>query len=210
MVRVGKGPLRERPGLVPAEMRFVQENSHQLGDGHRRMGVVELDGDFLGKRVPVGVVAPEAPHEVGQRAGDQEILLHEAQSLPHARGIVGIQHPRERFGRERLGHRADEIAAAESLEIEVIRGRGGPEPKRVDRLAAVADHGAIEGDAEQRGGLPRMGCRAPPRTSNEQFSLTSTFSCGRMTSQGSGRRSQLSGCSCCQPSWIVWRKMPYS
>ena len=36
-------------------------------------------------------------------------------------------------------------------------------------------------------------------TSNEHPSLISTASCGRETSQGSGRRSQLSGCSCCQP-----------
>ena len=79
-------------------MRLVQQNSHQLGDGQGRVGVVELDGDLLGKLVPVGVAAPKAPHQVGQRAGDQEILLHEAQSLSQARGIVGIQHPRERFG----------------------------------------------------------------------------------------------------------------
>ena len=45
------------------------------------MRVVELDRDLLGQRVPVGVVPPEAAHQVGQRAGDQEILLHEAQPL---------------------------------------------------------------------------------------------------------------------------------
>ena len=111
VVRVGKSPLGQGPCLVPAKVRFVQENSHQLGDGHRRVGVVELDGDLLGKRVPVGVAAAETPHQVGQRAGHQEILLHEAQSLPHARGIIGIQYPRERLGRERLGLRADKIAA---------------------------------------------------------------------------------------------------
>ena len=127
----------------------------------RRVGIVELDGDFLGKRAPVGVAAAEAPHEVGQRAGHQEILLHEAQPLPHARGVVGIQYPGERFGRERLGQRADEIAAAESLKVEVIRGRGGPEPKRVDGLAAVADHGAVERDADQRGRLAGDGTQVP-------------------------------------------------
>ena len=204
VVRVGQSSLRDVPGLVPAEMRFVEQNPHQLGDGHRRMRVVELDGDLLGKRVPIGVAAPEAPHQIGQRAGDQKILLHEAQSLPHARRVVGIEHPREGFGRERLGHRADEIAVAELLEIEVIGRRRGPEPQRVDGLAAVADDGPIERDADQPRTAGR-GWRAscPPRTSNEQFSLTSTFSCGRATSQGSGRRSQLSGCSCCQPSWMA-------
>ena len=81
------------------------------GTAMRRVRVVELDGDLLGQRAPVGVAAPEAPHEVGQRAGDEEILLHEAQALAHARGVVGVEHARERFGRERLGQRADEVAA---------------------------------------------------------------------------------------------------
>ena len=115
VIGVGQSPLRQVPGLVPAEMRVVQQNPHQLRNGHGRVRVVQLDRDFLGKDVPVGVAAPEAPHEIGQRAGDQEILLHKAQPLPHARGIVGIEHAGQRFGRECLGQGAHEIAAAELL-----------------------------------------------------------------------------------------------
>ena len=59
-------------------------------------------------------------------------------------------------------------------------------------------------------GLPGMSSSMPWRSSNEQFTLTSTCSCGRATSHGSGRRSQLSGRSCCHPFEIDWRKMPYS
>ena len=151
VIRVGQRPLGEVPGLVPAEVGVVEQNAHQLGDGQRRVRVVELDGDLLGQRAPIGVAAAEAPHEIGQRAGDQKILLHEAQPLPHARGVVGIEDARERFGRQRLGQRADEIAAGESLEVEVVRRRRGPEPQRVDGLAAVAHHGAIERNADQAG-----------------------------------------------------------
>ena len=115
----------------------------------RRVRVVELDGDLVGQRAPVGVAAAEAAHEVGQRAGDEEVLLHEPQPLPHARGVVGIEHPGQRLGRERLGQRADEVAAAELLEVEVVGRRGRPEPQRVDRLAAVADDRPIERDADQ-------------------------------------------------------------
>ena len=56
VVRVRQRPSREVPGLVPTEVCFVEQNPHQLGDGHRRMRIVELDGDFLGERAPVGVV----------------------------------------------------------------------------------------------------------------------------------------------------------
>ena len=49
----------------------------------RRVRIVELDGDFLGERAPVGVGLPEAAHEIGQRASNEKVLLHEAQSLSY-------------------------------------------------------------------------------------------------------------------------------
>ena len=99
VVRVGERPPGEVPGLVPAEARLVEQDPHQLGHGQARMGVVELDRDLVGERAPVGIAPAEAPHEIRERAGDEEILLHEAQPLPHAGGVVGIEHPRQGFGR---------------------------------------------------------------------------------------------------------------
>ena len=155
--------------------RLVEQNPHQLGDGHARVRVVELDGDLVGKRAPVGIGSAEAAHEIGERAGDQKILLHEAQALPHARGVVGIEDPRQGFGREPLGQRAHELAVAERLEVEVVGRRGGPEPERVDGLAAVAHHRAIEGQADQaRRPADDRAQASPPRTSKEQPSLIST------------------------------------
>src|SRR5262249_2694828 len=77
--------------------------------------------------------------------------LHEAQSLAHARGVVGIQYPRKRLGFERLGHGADELAMAESLKIEVIGRCRAPKPKRIDSLPSKAHYGAIIGYAKQTG-----------------------------------------------------------
>ena len=31
-------------------LRLVEQDAHQLGDGQRRVGVVELDGDLVGQR----------------------------------------------------------------------------------------------------------------------------------------------------------------
>ena len=121
----------------------------QFGDRHRRVCIIELDGDLFRKRAPIGVSLPETAYEIGQRASDEKILLHKAQALPHACVVVGIQYPRQRFGLERLGQRPDEIAAAEFLKIEVIVRRCGPEPERIDSLAAVAHHGTIEWNADK-------------------------------------------------------------
>ena len=114
------------------------------------MRVVELDGDPVGQLAPVGVAPPEASHQVGQRAGDQEVLLHEAQPLTLCRRIVWIEHPGQRFGLERLGERTDEVALAELLEVEVVVRRSGPEAEGIDGLPPVADDGTVERNADQR------------------------------------------------------------
>jgi len=44
------------------------------------------------------------------------------------------------------------IAAAEFLKVEVVECRRGPQPERVDGLAAVTYHGTVEGDADQARG----------------------------------------------------------
>ena len=66
MIGIGERPLREVPGLIPAEMCVVEEDPHQLGDRDGRMRVIELDGDLLRKRAPVGIAAPEPPDQIGQ------------------------------------------------------------------------------------------------------------------------------------------------
>ena len=135
MVGVGQGLLGDIPGLLPPQVGFIQQNPHQLGNGQGRVRVVQLDGDLFRQRGPISVAAAEAADEVGQGAGDQKILLHEAQPLPHAGRVVGIEHPGEGFGLQTPGQRTDEFAVAEDLKVEVIGRRGGPQAQRPDGLA---------------------------------------------------------------------------
>src|SRR5687768_4079308 len=115
------------------------------------MCVIELDRDLLWQRSPVLIAAAEAPHQICQRAGHEEVLLHEAKAFAYGGGVVRVKHAGKRLGAKRLGQRADEVAAAEPLEVEVIRRRSGPEAQRVDGLAAVADDRTVERDADQGG-----------------------------------------------------------
>src|SRR5207249_4227485 len=115
---------------------------------------VGLDGRFVGKRAPVSIAAAEAPDQIGQRAGDEKVLLEEPQPLPPGRGVVGIENPSEGLGGERPRQRADELTMTERLEIELHGYGRRPEAKGVDRLAAVPHHGAIERNADQRGRPP--------------------------------------------------------
>ena len=161
VVGVGQRPAREIPGLLPLQVRLIEQDAHQLGHRQGGMGVVELDRDLVGKRAPVGVVAAESPHEVGQRAGNQEILLREAQPLSLFRGVVGIKHARQRIRRDAANDGADEIPAAELLKVELVMGCGAPEPQGVDGLAAEADDGTVERNADQGRGATRYQLQAP-------------------------------------------------
>src|SRR5207253_55814 len=81
VVGIGKRLYCEVPGFVPTKVSLVQKNAHQLGDGEGRVRVVELDGHLVGQGVPVAVAAAEAGDNVGQRTGNQKVLLAEAQPL---------------------------------------------------------------------------------------------------------------------------------
>ena len=87
--------------------------------------------------------------DVGQRAGDQEILLDEPEVAAARGGVVGIEDAGEGLGGDLVVDGAEEVAAAELEEVEVlVRGRP-PEPQRVDGLAAVADDRPIVGNASE-------------------------------------------------------------
>ncbi len=149
VVGVGQGPDGQVPRFVPAQPGLIEQDAHQLGDGQRRVGVVELDRDLVGQRLPVVAAAAEPRDDIGQRAGDQEILLDEPQAFAAGRRVVGVEDPRERLGRDLLVDGVEEVAAAELQEVEVLMCRRAPEPQRVDGPAAVADDRPVVRRADQ-------------------------------------------------------------
>ncbi len=126
---------------------------------------------FFGELLPIAVAATKAANQIGQRTGDEEILLHETERLPDARRVVGVQHAGDGFRGERFAKRSGEVAAAELLKVEIIGSCRRPESQRVDRLAAVTDDWSIERHADQGGRLPGDG----PQTAALQFKGTIQF-----------------------------------
>src|SRR6185369_1321560 len=53
VVGVGKTLSGYSPGIVPFQLMFIHQQSHQLGDPHRRVGIVDLDGKGFVKRSDV-------------------------------------------------------------------------------------------------------------------------------------------------------------
>ena len=96
---------RDRPGLRPGDAVVVDQEPHELGDGDRRVRVVELDRDVVGQRDEVAVLLLVPAQQVLQRRRGEEDLLPQAQLVPGRRGVGGIEHARHGFQRER-GRRA--------------------------------------------------------------------------------------------------------
>ena len=116
---------------------------------------------FVGQGGPVGIVAAETAHDVGERAGHEEVFLREPKLLSALGGIVRVEHAGQRMGSDGADDGADKIAGAELAEVELaLRGRL-PEAQRVDGLAAEADHWPVVRDAHQRRGPTRHQTQRP-------------------------------------------------
>jgi len=109
---------------------IIQQDSHQFRDRHRGMRIVELDRNLLaeaGSNLCCG--GGSGRTRVGHRASDQEILLQEAQSLAHRRGVVGIEYAGQRFCFESLAERSTKSPVAEIPGNRSSWARPQPEPR---------------------------------------------------------------------------------
>ena len=69
--------LTDSPRIVPAELLAVYKKSHEFRNGDGRMGVVQLDGDKIGKIVEGLALLAVAAENILQGGGNEEILLLE-------------------------------------------------------------------------------------------------------------------------------------
>jgi hypothetical protein len=53
VVGVREDALRDGPRTIPAEVVKVHQQSHQLGDGDGRVGIVQLNGDLVRQLVKI-------------------------------------------------------------------------------------------------------------------------------------------------------------
>ena len=104
--------------------------------------------NLSGKSVEVGVPLLEAPDDVGDRAGDEEVLLLEAQRLALVALIVRVEDLRDVLGVDLLLDRAAEVALVEELQVEVARRARRPQAQRVRGVRSVADDERVVGQPD--------------------------------------------------------------
>jgi hypothetical protein len=153
VIGVGQRAEREVPCLVPAQSCLVEQNAHQLGNGHRRMRIIHLNRGPLGEGAPVGIGPPKAGHDIGERTAHQEVFLDKTQRLSCNGGIVRIQNPCNRLRDHAIDDCANEIAGTEFAEVEKFGPRRRPKAQRVDSPATVADRRTVVRYAQQMSGF---------------------------------------------------------
>ena len=148
VVGVGEGACDDRPRLVPGQTVFVDEEALQFWNADRRVGVVQLDGDFVGEFRPVGIVLLEAADDVAQRAGGEKVLLEEAQFLAGLGVVVRVENLADRLGHVFLADGFLVAATVEGLEVEFLGGFRFPEAQKIDCLRAEARDRNVIGHAD--------------------------------------------------------------
>ena len=75
MICIGKGIDTDIPGLIPGDPFNVHQKAQQLGDGYSRMGIIQLNGNLVGKPIKTGIPLLVASENILQGGSHKEILL---------------------------------------------------------------------------------------------------------------------------------------
>ena len=154
VVGIGHAIRCDFPGFVPAQPMFVHEQAHQFGNGHRGMGVVQLEHAFFREAFKVrAMVAPPAPDHILQAGRGEKVLLAQTQFLAGFAGVVGIEHHGDLFGEILLRDRVGIAAGVEFLKVEFIGGLGLPQTQGINRIVAVAGNRQIVRNGEHIEGI---------------------------------------------------------
>ena len=156
----------------------------------------------------------EQADAVLERAGDEEELLLEPELLAGQPLVVRVEDLADVLAPDLGLDGAPVLAVLEGPEVELLRGDGAPEAQEVGVRRRVAEHGGVvrhalddalgdppDVNAPRRRPVPRSTC--PPKPTGCSISQ-------RRISHGLPVRSHRSVISTCQPSRMVWSKMPNS
>ena len=170
VVGVGKGPGRHLPGCLPIELLEVDQQPHELGDGERRVRIVELDGRLVreaGKHrqalrriehLPALLVAAQ---DVLQGRRDEEVLLLEPEFLALKDIVVGVEDLGDVLGTGLGLDRPLVVTAVEIAQVELVGGPGRPQAQRIDGAILVARDRRIVGEREHIVGVDPGGGQTP-------------------------------------------------
>ena len=124
---------------------MIHEQAHQLGDGHHRVGVVDvhrLPGRELAQ-VVTGL--QETRQDALQRGADEEVLLLESQLLAGGGVVVWVENLGDGLVQGLFLHRAQIIPVVEVAQIERVARHGTPQDQGIGHAIAKAGNQGLVG-----------------------------------------------------------------
>ena len=147
VIRVRKGVPRDVPRGVPAHLVPVHQKAHQLGDGDRRMRVVELHRPLFVELLEGPLQRHLQPNHVLQRAGDEEVLLLQPKRLALGYFVVWIEHLGDVLRVHLVFDGAVVVAMVEGVEIERLDRFRLPQAQVVACADSVPEDRRVVGHA---------------------------------------------------------------
>ena len=140
MVGIGENLHRDIKGFVKAHEFFFHQNSQQLGDCDRWMGIIELYNPTLGK---MGEIMPKlfsiTPNHTLEGSAGEEILLLQPQTLALHGIVIGIKTRRNGFGFVAILHSFAVFLLVKQFKIESVYRLCLPQAQSVNGFSAITD-----------------------------------------------------------------------
>ena len=139
MIGVGEGLLGNLEALLKIHTLRHQQ-ADQFGNGHCRVGIVQLDTVEVSKMAHICAVGGFIhPEHILQRGRRQHILLLDTQALALPSGIVGVEHPGDILSLVLLRQCPEVILIVKGIEVQFFLCFTLPQTQSINILRAVAN-----------------------------------------------------------------------
>ena len=145
VVGIGEDLTGHLERLVPAELMFVDKQTHQLRYRQHRVGVIQVNGNLV-RQVVIGLMQHVmATQDILHRGRHEEILLAQAQLAAGVGRVVRIEHAGDVFGVVFILYRGEVVALVEFTEVNFAAGLRAPQTQRVGGVGVKAGDDLVVG-----------------------------------------------------------------
>jgi hypothetical protein len=139
----------------PGHAVLVDQETHQLGNADRRVGIVEMDRHLLGQIAEAAVLGQMANQDVLQRCGRRNTPGADAVRDQQRSAVIRVEDPGDVLETILELGGALVVAGIEGTEVDLRRRRRLPQAQGADPLGAMTGDDVVESLGFHRiGGMP--------------------------------------------------------
>ena len=154
MVGVADGVLGDGPCFAPLQTVFINENTHELGHSHSRMGIVDMNGNLLAELADIHARLDIVAHDTLHAGRGHEVFLNQAHFAAFPCTVVGVKITGDTFDKGTvLVLLANLLLCQVAVIGKVTVYLGIPEAQVVYGAVMIADNRHIIGNSHDNHGV---------------------------------------------------------